>query len=85
MQKLPFQFIPLYSSLGLVLFMEVGALWNSNGNSFLSSNVSDSPDWKSDAGFSLNVIGDFFRVDFAKRLDRSKDTWAITVRLLPKI
>ena len=85
LQKLPFQFIPLYSSLGLVLFMEVGALWNSNGNSFLSSNVSDSPDWKSDAGFSLNVIGDFFRVDFAKRLDRSKDTWAITVRLLPKI
>ncbi len=85
LQKLPFQFIPLYSSLGLVLFIEVGALWNSNGNSFLNSNVSDSPDWKSDAGFSLNVIGDFFRVDFSKRLDRSKDTWAVTARLLPKI
>lgn len=88
LQNIPLQSIPFYSSLGLVIFTEVGALWNSESdviNEFTGSNVSDSPDWKWDAGFSLNVTGDFFRVDFAKRLDRSKDAWTITVRLLPQI
>jgi len=89
LQNLPLQSIPLYSSLGLVLFAEVGALWNTTGNTIfdgiIGSNVSDSPDWKWDVGFSLNVTGDFLRVDFAKRLDRSKDAWTISLRLLPKI
>jgi hypothetical protein len=85
LQKLPLQRIPLYSSLGLILFVEVGALWNGEASGLIATNVGDSPDWKSDAGFSLTVTGEFIRVDFARRLDRGHAEWEISFRLLPKL
>ena len=85
LQKLPLQKIPFYSGLGLIVFAEIGALWDNKSKAILSPNQTiDHPEWKSDAGFSLSLTGDFVRVDFAKRLDRSKDTWTITFRVLPK-
>ena len=82
LQKLPLQRLPFYSGLGLILFAEVGSVW---GENILLDGVVDTGSrlWKSDAGFSLSMTGDFLRIDFAKRLDRSSDTWTVTFRILP--
>jgi len=84
LQKLPLQWIPLYSSLGLILFAEVGSAWFPANAVPCEISVVDHPDWKTDVGVSLTVSSDFLRFDFAKRLDRRSDTWAITVRVLPR-
>ncbi len=84
LQKIPLQFLPLYSGLGLIFFAEFGALWENEKTLPPETKLLDSPEWKSDVGFSLSLPGDFIRVDFAKRLDRALDTWAVTFRVLPK-
>jgi len=85
LQKLPLQKIPFYSGLGLIFFAETGALWSKeSGISLHGEKMIDHPEWKSDVGFSLSLTGDFIRIDFAKRLDRKDDTWAVTFRVLPR-
>ncbi len=84
LQKLPLQWVPFYSSLGLILFAETGALWNSGYTPPPGEPAYDTPQWKSDAGFSLSLTGDFVRVDFARRLDRARADWRVTFRVLPK-
>jgi outer membrane protein assembly factor BamA len=86
LQKIPLQRIPFFSSLGLTLFYEVGALWNRfdgqpPGAPYYAS---EKREWKSDVGVSLSVTGDFLRVDFAHRLDGYGDPWRVTFRVLPK-
>ncbi len=85
LQKLPLQWIPFYKGLDMILFAEVGALWDNDVPPQVYTTYVDHPEWKWDVGFSLSFTGDFIRLDFAKRLDRSDNTWAITFRVLPRL
>lgn len=86
LNRLPLDFLPLFDQLTLGAFAESGWLYfgdkNKNPvNDFSSLKISD---LKSDVGLSLYVVEQLARIDFAKRTDRSKDAWRITIRFMHK-
>lgn len=89
LQKIPLQRFPLYSSLRTGVFFDAGLAWIENGGSTVIPKKAQTGnslgDIKSGAGVSLFVINNLLRFDFAKRFDRGKDVWEITMRLLWKI
>jgi len=86
LQKLPLQWIPFYDSLSLILFWEGGNGWLEPPprDLYRGFNWQRLRSLKSNLGISLSVSGDLLRIDFARRLDRSKDVWAVTFRVLPR-
>ena len=71
--RIPLGRIPLYEALNLILFIDSGLAWDAGEKiKGLKSNI----------GFSLALIEEILRVDFAKRLDRGQDTWAVTFRVM---
>ncbi|UCE05350.1 MAG: hypothetical protein JSW07_17300, partial [bacterium] len=86
LNRLPLDFLPLFDQLALGVFAEGGWLYfgdkNKNPvNDFSSLKISD---LKSDVGLSIYVVEQLARIDFAKRTDRSKDAWRITIRFMHK-
>jgi hypothetical protein len=69
--------IPIVRSLQFILFTDTGLAFNQ----FKDLRVKD---LKTDMGIAIADLENTFRVNFAKRLDRGKDSIEITVRLLRK-
>lgn len=85
MQHLPLQFVPLYDSITLGLFLEVGNAWESvNAKSSLFDGLSDFDPF-SDAGVSLVIADGLLHVDFARQVKGGDNSWRITFRLLEKL
>ena len=86
LRKLMMGPLPLFDQLSLGLFAESGWLHfgNKNKNPFSDLQSITLTDIKSDVGLSLYITEEFLRVDFAKRTDRSKNDWRITMRLMQK-
>ena len=68
---------PIVRTLQLILFADTGAAFDTNNDLQLG-------DLKTDVGVAIADLENTFRINFAKRLDRSEDTIEITVRLLRK-
>lgn len=74
--KFPLGWIPLYDALNLILFIDSGLCWDAGEKiEGLKTNI----------GLSLALIEEILRVDFAKRLDRGQDTWAVSFRVMSRL
>ena len=82
--KLPLGFIPFYDQLSLGVFAETGWLDFdlADENIFSGFKNMTTAKMKSDVGFSLYLTEGLARIDFAKRTDRSRDTWRVTFRIM---
>ncbi|UCE17490.1 MAG: BamA/TamA family outer membrane protein [Gemmatimonadota bacterium] len=69
--------ISIVRTLQLILFVDTGATFNRNKNLQLR-------DLNTDGGVALADLENSFRINFAKRLDRWKNSIEITVRLMRK-
>lgn len=86
MGRRPMKYLPLSSQFTLGVFIESGWLYFGDKDSnpiddFSSLNISD---LKTDVGISLYVSDNLARIDFAKRTDRSKEAWRVTVRFMQR-
>lgn len=92
LQKIPLQRVPvfggLWTILSLAIFADTGWAWTTNpedglldGFGQLTQNLDN---LQTDVGFSILVLDGVFRMDVAKRTDRSNDDFRITFRLLEK-
>jgi outer membrane protein assembly factor BamA len=88
MQKVPVQRVPVIGSfwtmLSLGVFVDTGWSTLTDISDGIFEGFGDfSPDnFKTDIGLSLYVLEGVFRMDLAKRTDRSNDDWRLTFRLL---
>jgi len=86
MGRRPIRYLPFSNQFVLGIFAESGWLCYGGKN----SNPADDfgrfkiSDFKTDVGLSLHLSDELARIDVAKRTDRAKNAWRITVRLLPK-
>lgn len=84
----PLRFLPFWEAVGIGVFAETGLAWfadpqNPDAGLFSTGEFSVS-DMKSDVGLSLYLADNLLRVDFAQRLDRSRDNWRIMLRILDR-
>lgn len=89
LQKIPLQrLIPFWDSVSMGLFADAGYAWiadSSNAKAgLLDFGDFTLGDLKSDVGVSLIFTEGLLRFDFARRLDRSGDSWRFYVRILEK-
>jgi outer membrane protein assembly factor BamA len=85
MQRFPLQFIPLYDTITLGLFMDVGNAWRSAPvKASLFHAMSDFNPF-SNAGVTFIIADGFFHLDFARQLKGGDNSWRITLRMLDKI
>ncbi|MCP4726099.1 MAG: hypothetical protein GY863_13735 [bacterium] len=91
LQKIPLQKIPLYSSLKSAFFIDSGLAWLSDeaknglyggilpsGSRETGSRINDI---RSNIGMSFFLFNGTFKINIAKRLDRSYDPWYFTFRM----
>jgi hypothetical protein len=85
LQRIPLQNIPvfgtLWSTLSLALFLDTGWTGETNVDNGIFAGFNDIS-LKSDVGFSLSVLDGIFRMDVAKRTDRSDKDVRVTFRLM---
>jgi len=84
LRRIPLHFIPFWDVLSLGLFGEAGWAWTVDRDRALFNGFNRWAELKSDVGISLVLSEGILRVDWARRLDRSRDPWRVTVRLLEK-
>lgn len=88
LQKIPLQRIPYFgnfwTTLSLALFVDTGLAWRADPNAGLFSGFDEFDNLKTDVGFSILVLEGVFRLDVAKRTDRSNDDFRVTFQLLEK-
>lgn len=86
MGRRPVRYLPFSNQYVLGIFVESGWLkyGGENTNPFNDFGRLKITDFKTDVGFSLHLSEGLARIDFAKRTDRSKDAWRITVRFMQK-
>lgn len=88
LQRVPLQGIPIFGSfwttLSLGVFFDAGwATFADPEDSFIGGfDTFALDDFKADVGLSILVLEGVFRVDIAKRTDRSEDDFRVTFRLL---
>lgn len=87
LSRLPLKWLPFYNDLSLILFGDAGwaRMVDPKKGLFRGFEKSEMTCFKSDLGISLSFSEDLARIDFARRTDRSNDTWRISFRLLPKL
>lgn len=83
LKKLPFDRIPLYNGLNMVLFTDIGSAAIVDDSTFLLKNilVNSHPALFSDIGFGLSFAQDILRFDCARRLDRRISAWVFSMRI----
>ncbi len=91
LQKVPVQNIPFFgafwSMLSFGVFVDTGWAWTTESVSdglFNGFNQLTPDNLKTNIGLSIYVLEGVFRLDIAKRLDRTNDDFRITFRLLEK-
>lgn len=91
LQKIPLQRIPYFggfwSTLSFGVFLDTGWAWMANPNDGIVDGfgIFSIDDLKTDVGFSIFVLEGVFRMDVAKRTDRSGNDFRVTFRLLEKL
>ncbi len=91
LQKIPLRNVPLFgtfwSTLSLGLFVDTGWAWVSDPDRFLLDGFGAlrPANLKTDVGVSLAVLEGVVRLDVAKRTDRSRDDFRVTLRILEKM
>ncbi|MFQ5752791.1 MAG: hypothetical protein ACE5HI_12415, partial [bacterium] len=91
LQKFPVQNVPIlgaiWTTLSFGLFLDTGWAWvaNPNDSFFDGFGKLTFDNLKTDVGFSIFVLEGVFRLDVAKRMDRSHDDFRVTFRLLEKL
>lgn len=86
MGRRPIRYLPFSNQFVFGVFIESGWLRYGGKNSqplddFGALKITD---FKTDVGLSLHLSDELARIDVAKRTDRAKDAWRITVRLMPR-
>ncbi len=86
MGRRPIRYLPFSNQFVFGVFVESGWLCYGGKNSQPSDDFGrlKIKDFKTDVGLSLHLSDELARIDVAKRTDRSKDAWRITVRLMPR-
>jgi hypothetical protein len=86
MGRRPIRYLPFSNQYVLGVFAESGWLrfGGENTNPLDDFGRLKITDFKTDVGLSLHLSEGLARIDVAKRTDRSKDAWRITVRLMQK-
>jgi hypothetical protein len=86
MGRRPVRYLPFSNQYVLGIFAESGWLeyGGKNTNPLDDFGRLKISDFKTDVGLSLHLSEGLARIDIAKRTDRAKDAWRITVRLLQK-
>jgi outer membrane protein assembly factor BamA len=88
LHHVPLNILPFWESISLGVFAETGHAWfadpqNPEAGLFDTGDF-ELNDLRSDVGLSLYFAENLFRVDFARRTDRSQDNWRVTFRILDK-
>ncbi len=86
MGRRPIRYLPFSNQFVFGVFVESGWLHYGGKNSqpiddFGQLKITN---FKTDVGISLHLSDELARIDVAKRTDRAKDAWRITVRLMPR-
>jgi hypothetical protein len=86
MGRRPIRYLPFSNQFVFGIFAESGWLCFGEKNSNPVDDFSrlKIQDFKTDVGLSLHLSDELARIDVAKRTDRAKDAWRITVRLMTK-
>ncbi len=86
MGRRPIRYLPFSNQFVFGVFVESGWLCYVGKNSHPIDDFGRLKinDFKTDVGISLHLSDELARIDVAKRTDRAKDAWRITVRLMPR-
>ncbi|MDZ7335971.1 MAG: hypothetical protein ONB32_12520 [candidate division KSB1 bacterium] len=86
MGRRPIRYLPFSNQFVFGVFVESGWLYYGGKNNQPIEDFSrlKIDDFKTDIGISLHLSDELARIDVAKRTDRAKDAWRLTVRLMPR-
>ncbi|MCL5019202.1 MAG: hypothetical protein M1426_01825 [Patescibacteria group bacterium] len=83
LKRLPFDRIPLYNGLNLVLFTDIGSASIVDDSVFLLKDIfrNSHPSLFSNVGLGVSFAQDILRFDCARRLDRKISAWVVSLRI----
>lgn len=86
MGRRPIRYLPFSNQFVFGVFVESGWLYYGGKNNLPIEDFGRLKinDFKTDVGISLHLSDELARIDVAKRTDRAKDAWRLTVRLMPR-
>ncbi|RMF59123.1 MAG: hypothetical protein D6743_16725 [Calditrichaeota bacterium] len=91
LQKIPLQRVPFFgtfwTTLSLGVFVDTGWAWQTSPRNGLLDGFGQLTfdNLKTDVGLSILLLEGVFRIDIAKRTDRSRDDFRVTFRLLERL